>query len=92
VHWRRQCPKFRRQTCVAWAAESIRHACWARVYYQQQRDKGKAHQAAVRALACKWIRILYRCWQDRPLYDESVYLNALNNRGSSLIHNLAQGS
>ena len=92
AHWRLQCPKFLRQTFVEWAAESIRHSFWARVYYQQQRDKGKAHQAAVRALAFKWIRILYRCWQDRTLYDESVYLNALNNRGSSLIHNLAQGS
>jgi transposase len=92
VHWRLQCPTFLRQTFVEWAAESIRHSFWARVYYQQQRDKGKAHQAAVRALAFKWIRILYRCWQDRTRYDESVYLNALNNRGSSLIHNLAQGS
>jgi transposase len=92
VHWRLQCPKFLRQTFVEWAAESIRHSFWARGYYQQQRDKGKAHQAAGRALAFKWIRILYRCWQDRTLYDESVYLNALNNRGSSLIHNLAQGS
>src|SRR5215510_7345441 len=50
VHWRFQCPTFLRQTFVEWAAESIRHAFWARVYYQQQRDKGKAHQAAVRAL------------------------------------------
>src|SRR5215470_9755766 len=65
VHWRLQCPKFLRQTFVEWAAESIRHSFWAQVYYQQQRDKGKAHQAAVRALAFKWIRILYRCWQDR---------------------------
>lgn len=71
VHWRLQCPKFLRQTFVEWAAESIRHSFWARVYYQQQRDKGKAHQAAVRALAFKWIRILYRCWQDRTLYEES---------------------
>jgi transposase len=92
VHWRLQCPKFLRQTFVEWAAESIRHSFWARVYYQQQRDKGKAHQAAVRALAFKWIRILFRCWQERTPYDESVYLNALNRRGSSLIHNLAKGS
>jgi transposase len=48
VHWRLQCPKFLRQTFVEWAAESIRHSFWAQVYYQQQRDKGKAHQAAVR--------------------------------------------
>jgi transposase len=92
VHWRLQCPKFLRQTFVEWAAESIRHSFWARVYYQQQRDKGKAHQAAVRALAFKWIRILFRCWQDRTPYDEAAYLNALNSRGSSLIHNLAKGA
>ena len=92
VHWRFQCPTFLRQTFVEWAAESIRHAFWARVYYQQQRDAGKAHQAAVRALAFKWIRILYRCWQERTPYNESVYLQALNRRGSSLIHNLAKAS
>src|SRR5215831_1863901 len=92
VHWRLQCPKFLRQTFVEWAAESIRHSFWAQVYYQQQRDKGKAHQAAVRALAFKWIRILYRCWQERTPYDESVYLQALNRRGASLIHTLAKVS
>jgi hypothetical protein len=90
--WRLQCPKCLRQTCVAWAAESIRPSCWAQVYYQQQRDKGKAHQAAVRALAFQWIRILSRCWQDRTLYDESVSLQALHHRGSSLIHHLAKAS
>ena len=92
VHWRLQCPKFLRQTFVEWAAESTRHSFWAQVYYQQQRDKGKAHQAAVRALAFKWTRILYRCWQERKPYDESVYLQALHRRGSSLIQNLAKAS
>jgi transposase len=92
VHWRLQCPKFLRQTFVEWAAESIRHSFWAQVYYQQQRDKGNTHQAAVRALAFKWIRILYRCWQERTPYEESVYLQALHHRGASLIHNLAKAS
>ncbi len=88
VHWRLQCPKFLRQTFVEWAAESTRHSFWAQVYYQQQRDKGKAHQAAVRALAFKWIRILYRCWQERTPYDESIYLQALKRRSAPLLHNL----
>jgi len=92
VHWRWQCPTFLRQTFVEWAAASMRHSFWARVYYQQQREKGKSHQAAVRALAFKWIRILYRCWQERTSYDESVYLQALHHRGSSLIQKLAQAS
>jgi transposase len=90
VHWRLQCPKFLRQTFVEWTAESIRHSFWAQVYYQQQRDKGNTHQAAVRALAFKWIRILYRCWQERTPYDESTYLQALHRRGSSLIQHRAK--
>ena len=90
--WRLQCPKFLRQTFVEWAAESIRHSFWARVYYQQQRDKGKAHQAAVRALAFTWIRMLSRGWQERTPSDESPSLQALHRRGSSLLQNLAKVS
>jgi transposase len=89
VPWRLQCPKCLRQTFVEWAAASSRHSFWAQLYYQPQRAKGKAHPAAVRALACKWIRILYRGRQDRTPYDESVYLQALNQRSSALMHNVA---
>jgi transposase len=90
VHWRYQCPKFLRQTFVEWTGASIQKSFWARAYYEQQRQKGKSHHVAVRGLAFKWIRILFRCWQTRIPYDESVYLNALRRRGSPLIHNLTQ--
>jgi transposase len=89
VPWRLHCPTCLRQTFVEWAAESTRHSFWAQVYYQQQRDKGKAHQAAVRALAFTWLRILYRCWQERTPYDASVYLQALKRRSAPLLHHLA---
>jgi transposase len=89
-HWRRQCPQCLRHTFVEWAAESIRHACWARVYSQPQRDQGTAPQAAVRALAFTWSRLLFRCWPDRTSSEESVSLQALNRRGSSLIQHLAK--
>lgn len=86
VHWRLQCPKFLRQTFVEWAAETIPRSFWAGAYYRQQREKGCSHRAAVRALAFKWIRILYRCWQTRTPYDESTYLNSLRRRGSPLLN------
>jgi len=92
VHWRWQCPTFLRQTFVAWAAEATRHSFGTRAYYQQQRNKGASHQAAVRALAFQWMRILFRCWQDRTPYNETVYLNALERRGSPLLHHLAKAS
>jgi transposase len=89
VHWRLACPTFLRQTFVEWAGSTVPRSFWASVYYHRQRAKGCSHQAAVRALAYKWIRILYRCWQTRTPYDESVYLLALKRRGSPLIAAMA---
>jgi hypothetical protein len=84
VHFRWACAKFLRQSFHEWAGHSIAESVWARAYYQQQRERGKDHHAAVRALAFKWIRILFRCWQDRVAYDENKYLAAMANRGSPL--------
>jgi transposase len=92
VHWRWQCSTFLRQTMVEWAAQTINRSFWAGAYYRQQRGKGSTHQAAVRALAFKWIRILYRCWQTRTPYDESTYLNALKRRGSPLLGAITQAA
>ena len=88
VHWRWQCPTFVRQTFVEWAGQTINKSFWAAAYYRQQRDKGSSYQAAVRSLAFKWIRILYRCCQTNTPYDESRYLNALRKRRSPLLKNL----
>jgi transposase len=85
VHWRWQCSTFVRQTFVEWAAKTVHSSFWAGAYYQQQRQKGATHHMAVRALAFKWIRILYRCWKSRTPYNETVYLQALQNRGSNLV-------
>ena len=58
---------------------------WARAFYDSHRTRGSAHNAAVRALAFKWIRVLFRCWVDRTPYDESRYLSALQERQSPLL-------
>ena len=80
VHWRWACPKFLRQTFHEWAWLSVRTSQWARAYYDRQRAKGKSHHAAVRALAFKWMRIIFRCWMDRCPYDEAKYLERLKSR------------
>lgn len=85
VHWRYQCSTFLRQTFVEWAAHSITQSIWAGAYYRQQRARGCSYQAALRALAFKWIRIVYRCWKTSTAYDEKAYLQALIRRGSTLI-------
>ena len=54
-----------------------------------QRDKGNSHPAAMWALAFKWIRILFRCWQKQELYDEAKYVAALERKGSPIVKILA---
>jgi transposase len=82
IHFRWACPKFLRQSFHEFAAHSVRFCDWARVYYHYQLARGKGHHAAVRALAYKWIRILFRCWQSPQPYDPQRYLTALLQRGS----------
>ena len=85
VHWRFSCPTFLRQTFVEWVGQTIPRSFWARAFYDSHRAKGASHNAALRALAFKWIRILYRCWVDRTPYDEARYLLALQKRHAPLL-------
>jgi transposase len=85
TRWRYFCPKFIRQSFVEYAGESIRHSEWAQAFYLSQKAKGKSHQAAVRALAYKWIRIIWKCWQTREKYDEARYVECLRKKGSKLV-------
>lgn len=80
VQARWSAPVFLRQTFHEHAQQSIRHCDWAHTYYATQRARGKSHHTAVRALAYKWIRILWRCWQDRTPYDDACYVRALQHR------------
>jgi transposase len=89
VHHRLACPKFVKQTFHEFADQSIRFSRWARAYYDQQRARGNDHHAALRALAYKWIRILFRCWQTRRPYDEEQYIASLRRRGSPLAKTFA---
>jgi transposase len=85
VHWRYQCPTFLRQTFIEWVGQTIPRSFWASAFYTACKARGMQHQAALRALAFKWIRILYRCWVDRVPYDEARYLLALQKRQASLL-------
>ena len=84
IQFRRACPKFLRQTFHEWAQHSMKSCRWARVYYDQLRTVGKRHHAALRALAFKRQRILFRCWKDGVVYDESKYIASLKKRNSPL--------
>lgn len=84
IHWRYSCPTFLRLTFVEWANQSIKYSFWAREFYDEKRASGKSHQATLRALAFKWIRIIFSCWKNKTPYDESAYLFALKRRKKAL--------
>jgi transposase len=89
THWRWQAPTFLRQSFVEWAGQTVVWCSWAKCYYQRMKAKGKRHHAILRALAFKWVRILWKCWQTRTPYNEARYLQALQRRNSPNLPKLA---
>jgi transposase len=87
ARWSR--PTFLHQTFHEFAGASIPHSPWARTYYRQQRAAGAGHHQALRALAFRWIRVIFACWQNRTSYAEQTYQAALKRRGSPLAALLA---
>jgi transposase len=92
VSVRRACQKFTRQTFHEFAGQTIPRCEWAKAYYQAHCHKPQQHNAAVRALAFKWIRILFRCWKDRKPYDEQLYLTSLRRRSALIGPTLASAT
>jgi len=86
IHRRYLCPKFHKQSFHEFAKESILWSRWSAAFYLQQRTKGCPHHTAVRALAYKWQRIIFRCWQNHTPYQEEIYEAALRKHGSALVN------
>jgi transposase len=89
VHMRRQCQKEFRTTLHLWSFLTLERSVWARAFYDRCRRAGQSHALALRNLARKWLRILYRMWQERRPYDEGRYLAALIRRRSPLVQEIA---
>jgi transposase len=57
-----------------WAFCSLRTSRWARQFYDSKIATGKRHHAALRALANRWLEILWHCLTKNVRYDESVHI------------------
>jgi transposase len=90
THWRFIGPTFLRQSFIEWVGETVPRSFWAKAFYESRRAKGTPHQVILRALAFKWIRIIWRCWHDRQPYDEARYLLALQKHHSPILAHAAQ--
>lgn len=75
VHIRRACAKGFRQAMRLFSDASWkRRDCWAHDYYKRKREEGDKHETALRKLGNRWIRIIWRLWQDRSTYCEAVHV------------------
>jgi len=90
IRRRRACPKFLHQTFHEFADHSRKKSTWARAYYDMMRARGAGHHAAIRSLAFKWLRVIYRCWSTRKLYVEETHLANLRRRNSPLLQFLEE--
>ena len=69
VVFRWACNKRLRRALTTFADNSRHASRWAALVYQRARARGCRHQHAIRILARAWVRILWRCWQDRAVHD-----------------------
>jgi len=68
------CNGHLRDACQQWAFCSLRGSGWARQFYDTHRSRGKGHQAALRALANRWLEVLWHCLTRRVAYSEAVHV------------------
>ena len=80
------CDGYTQLTFAEFANHSRKTSKWASAFYEMQKQKGKGHQTVLRALAFKWIRIIFRCWKSHEKYNEEEYLQALWRSKSPLLH------
>ena len=74
VGFRFACNKRLRHVTTQFAFVSLRLSDWARAYYRRQRALGHHHWGALRALAAKWLKIIFVMWRDRMPYQEDRHL------------------
>ncbi len=81
VQFRTGCSHKIRAAVDALARQSVKRCSWAKEYYQSQLDRGHAAPRAYRALANRWLSIIWKLWQTRVPYDEQIHLANRASKG-----------
>jgi transposase len=85
VHMRRGANRFLRNAVHQWSDHSRSQCVWAQAYYQSQRKRGKSHACALRCLGQRWLKILWKMWQEHATYDEARHARNQVGHGSWVI-------
>ena len=73
VSFRWACNKRMRKAITTFADNSRHASPWAADVYRRAIARGCDHPHAVRILARAWVRVIWRCWQDRRPYDPALH-------------------
>ena len=52
----------------------LTNSAWAREFYDAKIAKNKSHHAALRALANRWLELLWHCLTRDIRYDENAHI------------------
>jgi transposase len=85
VHFRRGCNMHLRAAVHLWANLSRSCSTWAEVYYRHKREGGMSHACALRCLAQRWLKVLWKMWQTRTPYDEAHHTHNQITHGSWVV-------
>jgi transposase len=65
-----------REAAMWWTFNSLRQAPWAAAAFTDARGRGQHYHRALRGVAARWMRILWRCWTDHTTYDPTRHNSA----------------
>lgn len=63
VSFRQRCSKPLRRAAIDFAKFSLLHSGWEKSYFNDQLAKGHKPSRAYRALANRWLKIIWTLWQ-----------------------------
>jgi transposase len=90
VYMRRACNKHLRYA-MHWLADLSREECvWAAAYYQKKREQGMRHAAALRCLANRWAKIIWKMIQTGTRYDPELHMQNMIQHGSWVVNLLPE--
>lgn len=77
VGFRWACNRRLRAALTCFADNSRHSSPWAAAIYRRARGRGCRHPHAIRILGRAWVRVLWRAWVNRELYDPTKHAGAV---------------
>jgi len=81
VEFRHACSHPLRKAMDDFARQSVRYSAWAREYRDEQLKRGHNKARAYRALANRWVKIIWTLWQRGEQYDEAKHVANRTHQG-----------